>query len=342
MTIFFSILVSSFLQFQISMGYQMKQTVSQIINLIQNQDNFLLTTHMNADGDAFASVLAIAYLMENLKKKYQIIIHDQQVDGKYDFLWGIKTIRSYASELKSTFRAAIVLDVPSLKRVGDPAILMPARENCVKIDHHPIEEDFAAYNYVDTEASSTSQLIYDIIDLAGIPLTKPLSELIFAGIMYDTGRFSFSNTHQRDFEIAAKLLAHGAEPHKISGALFFNNSFHSMKTLGYALANMKVLLDGKLSVIFIPLEIMETNNHAEIEELANYSVAIQGVEVGIFVREVQSHYYKISFRSKGNVNVNSIAKVFGGGGHMHAAGARYAGRYTDLEEKIVSEVQKFI
>ena len=115
-----------------------------------------------------------------------------------------------------------------------------------------------------------------------------------------------------------------------------------MKTLGYALANMKVLLDGKLSVIFIPLEIMETNNHAEIEELANYSVAIQGVEVGIFVREVQPHYYKMSFRSKGNVNVNSIAKVFGGGGHMHAAGARYTGQYIELEQKIASEVQKFL
>ena len=320
----------------------MKHVASQIINLIRERDEFLLTTHMNADGDAFASVLAVAYLMKNLEKKYQIIIHDQQVDGKYNFLWGIKSIHSFSPELSSTFGAAIILDVPSLKRVGDPAVLMPARENCVKIDHHPPEEDFAAFNYVDIEASSTSQLIYDLIEMAGIPLTKTLSEVIFAGIMYDTGRFSFSNTRQRDFEIAAELLKYGAEPHKISRELFFNNSFQAMKTLGYALANMKVLLDGKLSVIFIPLEIMETNNHAEIEELANYSVAIQGVEVGIFVREVQPHYYKMSFRSKGNVNVNSIAKVFGGGGHMHAAGARYTGQYIDLEQKIASEVKKFL
>ena len=320
----------------------MKHIASQIIDLIRERDEFLLTTHMNADGDAFASVLAVAYLMKNLKKKYQIIIHDQLVDSKYNFLWGLKSIQSYSPELKYTFRAAIILDVPSLRRIGDPAVLMPARENCIKIDHHPLEEDFASLNYVDIEASSTSQLIYDLIEMAGIPLTKPLSELIFAGIMYDTGRFSFSNTRQRDFEIAAKLVKYGAEPHKISGELFFNNSFHAMKTLGYALANMKVLLDGKMSVIFIPLEIMETNNHAEIEELANYSVAIQGVEVGIFVREVQPHYYKMSFRSKGNVNVNSIAKVFGGGGHMHAAGARYTGQYIDLEQKIASEVKKFL
>jgi bifunctional oligoribonuclease and PAP phosphatase NrnA len=320
----------------------MKDIAKQIINFIQEQDEFLLTTHMNADGDAFASVLAIAYLIKNLKKKYQIVIHDQQVDSKYNFLWGIKSIQSYSPEITPDFGVAIVLDVPSLKRVGDPAVLIPSRNNCVKIDHHPPEEDFAAYNYVDVNASSTSQLIYDLIEMARISLTKPLSELIFAGIMYDTGRFSFSNTRQRDFEIAAELVKYGAQPHRISGELFFNNSFHSMRTLGYALANMKMLLDGKLSVIFIPIEIMESSNHVEIEELANYSVAIHGVEVGIFIREVQPHYFKISFRSKGKVNVNSIAKGFGGGGHMHAAGARYAGQYADLEQKITVEVQKFL
>jgi phosphoesterase RecJ-like protein len=320
----------------------MKKLLAQIIEWLQERDEFILTTHMNADGDAFASVLAMSYLLENWKKKYQIVIHDQRIDHKYDFFWGIENVRSFSKEFKSTFPAAIVLDVPSLKRVGDTVGLLPARENCVKIDHHPVEDDFAIYSYVDVEASSTSQLIYELIDESGIQLTKPLAELIFAGIMYDTGRFSFSKTRQRDFLIAAELLTYGVKPHQVAGALFFNNSFHSMRTLGYALANLKLLLNGKLSIIFIPLEVMENNNHAEIEELANYSVAIQGIEVGIFVREVQPHYFKISFRSKGNVNVNLIAKTFGGGGHMHAAGARYSGSYDDLEVKIANEVKKFL
>jgi len=320
----------------------MKEVVNHILSLIDKRDNFLITTHMNADGDAFASILSMAYLLEKQNKKYQLIIHDSQIDEKYHFLWGIKKIRSYSEEMTEIFQTAIVLDVPSIKRIGDPGRLLPSRENCVQIDHHPQEEDFAVINYVDVEASSTCQLMYDIIEASGTELTPELSELIFAGIMYDTGRFSFSNTRRRDYEIAAKLLGQGVKPDRVSGFLFFNNSYQSMKTLGYALSNMKLLLGGKLSVIFIPLEVMQINNHAEIEELANYSVAIQGVEVGIFIREVQSHYYKISFRSKGKVNVNQVAKTLGGGGHFHAAGARFSGNYEELELKIADEIAKLI
>jgi phosphoesterase RecJ-like protein len=318
----------------------MYQGIRKILNFIRSADNFLVTSHMNADGDAFASMLAMAYLLENWKKRYRIIINDEIIDDKYQYMWGIEKIEKYSSDITDDFQAAIVLDVPSKKRVGNPSLLLPEPKQCVKIDHHPVEEDFAIYSIVDTEASSTSQILYEIINQAKLTISPELASLIFSGIMYDTGRFSFSNTRFRDFEISAVLVKKGAIPNDIANYLFFNNSFLSMKILGYALANMESLYEGKLSVIFLPLDIMKNNIHAEIEELANYSVAIKSVEVGLFIREVEPGYFKMSFRSKGNVNVNQIAKLFGGGGHIHAAGARYSGNFKDLREKIKKAVKK--
>lgn len=318
----------------------MYQGIKEILNFIRSSDNFLITSHMNADGDAFASMLAMAYLLENWKKRYRIIINDEIIDDKYQYMWGIEKIEKYSMDITNDFQAAIVLDVPSKKRVGNPSFLLPEPKQCVKIDHHPEEEDFAIFSIVDTEASSTSQMLYEIINQAKLTISPELAGLIFSGIMYDTGRFSFSNTRFRDFEISAVLVKKGVIPSEIANYLFFNNSFLSMKTLGYALANVESLCDGKLSVIFLPLNIMKNNIHAEIEELANYSVAIKSVEVGLFIREVEPGYFKMSFRSKGNVNVNQIAKLFGGGGHIHAAGARYHGNFKDLREKIKKAVEK--
>ncbi len=320
----------------------MSEKLKKIIRFIQSTDNFLITTHMNADGDAFASMLAVSYLLEQWEKTFEIIIDDSRVDSKYNFLWGVERITSYGPANKKTYRAAIVLDVPSRKRIGNPATYLPSSEHCVKIDHHPEEEDFAEFHMVDVQASSTSQLIYELVRESNFKMDRNLADIIFTGIMYDTGRFSFSNTRQRDFQIAAELLSFGVRPHDIANKLFFTNSFTSMKTLGYALSHMELLLDGKISLIYLPHSVMVSNNQGEIEELANYSVAIEGVEVGLFIREVEPNYFKVSLRSKGRVNVNAIAKILGGGGHKHAAGARFSGKYQDLRRQIETEIQKFM
>ncbi|MCK4894456.1 MAG: bifunctional oligoribonuclease/PAP phosphatase NrnA [Calditrichia bacterium] len=320
----------------------MRAKIRKILNFIENTDNLLITCHQNADGDALASVLATAYLLEYWEKSYQIIIHDDSIDHKYHFLWGIEKIKSYDPDIEAKIETAIVLDVPNIERIGKPAVLLPGKNNCIKIDHHPIEEEFADLSIADPAASSTSQIIFDIIEESSIPLSPDLAQIIFTGIMYDTGRFSFSNTRKRDFEIAAILSEYDVKPSLIANQLFFNNSFESMKILGYALKYLQVFLGGNLSIIFLPYKVMKGNTQAEVEELANYSVAIRGVEVGLFIREIEPEFYKVSLRSKGRVNVNTIAKLFGGGGHDHAAGARYKGSFEELKNKMIREVGKLL
>ncbi len=318
----------------------MREIITDILSFINSSDNFLITCHMNADGDAYASILAVAYYLNHLGKDYQIIIDDDKIDQKYNYLWGFDRIQSFSQTKKTAFDAAIVLDVPSFSRIGHPAELLPERSACVKIDHHPFEEDFAEYNLVDLEVSSTSHLVYELIAASGMEMTDALANQLFSGILYDTGRFSYSNTSRRDFEIAAELLRYQVSPSDISNRIFFSNSYQSMKTIGYGLANMESHLENRLAIIFLPLEVMERNNHSEIEELANYSVAIKNVEVGLFIREIRKNFFKVSFRSRGQVNVNAIAKTLDGGGHQHAAGARFEGEFPDLRRRLIREVEK--
>jgi phosphoesterase RecJ-like protein len=320
----------------------MEKVISEILEFISTEDNYLVTTHQNADGDAYASVLAMAYFLEKLGKKYKIVIHDENKETKYQYLWGWDKITSFSSDQDkdAEFDAAIILDVPSKSRIGNPSKLLPTPPKCVKVDHHPEEDDLSHLNLVDTAASSTCQLIYEIFSRSNIQFNFDLANIIFCGIMYDTGRFSFSNTRQRDFEIAAHLLQFGVKPHDVANRIFFSSSFESMRIIGKGLADMEMHLDGKVCIIFLPLGVMQNNNHSEIEELANYSVAIKGSEVGLFIRETKPNFFKVSFRSRGVINVNKVAKTFGGGGHAHAAGCRYEGNFDELKQRLIQEFRK--
>lgn len=320
----------------------MKKVILKILEFISTEDNYLVTTHQNADGDAYASVLAMAYFLEKLGKKYKIVIHDENKETKYQYLWGWDKITSFSSDQGKDvkFDAAIILDVPSKSRIGNPSKLLPSPTKCVKVDHHPEEENLSHLNLVDTAASSTCQLIYEIFSQSNIQFNFDLANIIFCGIMYDTGRFSFSNTRQRDFEIAAHLLKFGVKPHDVANRIFFSSSFESMRIIGKGLADMEMHLDGKVCIIFLPLSVMQNNNHSEIEELANYSVAIKGSEVGLFIRETKPNFFKVSFRSRGVINVNKVAKTFGGGGHAHAAGCRYEGSFDELKQRLIQEFRK--
>lgn len=325
----------------------MGSIISRILEFISANDNYLVTTHQNADGDAYASALAVAYFLKKLGRKYKVIIHDQDKNTKYQYLWGWEEIISLPKDQDNSldrnrmkYDAAIILDVPSKVRIGNPSKLLPPPEKCVKVDHHPEEDNLSHIGLVDTAASSTCQLIYEIFSQGNVQFDNELANLVFCGIMYDTGRFSFSNTRQRDFEIAAHLLQFGVKPHDVANRLFFSSSFESLRIIGKGLAEMQSHLEGRLCIIFLPLSVMQNNNHGEIEELANYSVAIKGSEVGLFIRETKPNFFKVSFRSRGLVNVNKVAKAFGGGGHEHAAGCKFEGDFENLKGRLIDEVGK--
>ncbi len=324
-----------------------KQIAERLFRFIEEHDNFLLSAHINADGDAIASVLATALLLEKLGKNHVMVFHDQEVDSRYSYLKNWNHILPFEKEPdlrtylpKGVVESAIILDVPGYKRLGDVSRLLPDAAHCLKIDHHPVEDVFGPYDWVDEEASSTTAMVYEIIEVSGIDIDLELAKALYTGIVYDTGRLSFSNTRARDLAICARMVEIGVQPDQVTNDIFFENSFNALKTIGKGLYSLESHLDGLVNVVYLGYEDLSGNNQSEIEELANYSVAIKGGKVGLFIREVKPGFHKVSFRSKCHIDVNAVAKAFNGGGHSRAAGCRLEGTKDTILPQILSEIQK--
>jgi len=319
---------------------QYRNTTKKILSFIKKRNQYLVSAHLNADGDAIAAVIAIGMLLEKLGKKYYMVLHDTEIDSRFSYLKDFDKIITYNGSLHLPIESAIILDVPGIHRLGKVGKILPDRSGIIKIDHHPAEDDFATLNLADEKASSATQLVYELIEEANIKIDLPLAEAIYTGIVYDTGRFSFSNTTARDHQICGKMVKIGVDPSRITSRIFFEHSFESVKTIGRGLSSMENYLGGRVNVIYLDLKSINKDHQGEIEELANYSIGIRRGKVGVFIREIQPRLHKISFRSKEDVDVNRIAKSFDGGGHTRASGCRMEGTKKEVIKRILKEIEK--
>ena len=318
-----------------------------IVKFINKNDNFLLAAHVNADGDAIASLIAMNLLLKKMGKSAIMVLHDQNKDTRYDFLSSFEDIQYFSDSLplknylkSGRIESAVLLDVPSFSRLGDCCKILPAKDKVIKIDHHPFEEEMGEIEWIDENRSSASALVYEIIRLSGVEFELPMAQAVYTGILYDTGRFSYSNTKAQDLFIASEMVRLGVEPAEITNRIFFENSFESLKTIGAGLVSLESYLDGAVNVIYLNLSQMSGQNQNEIEELANYCVAVRHGRAGLFIREVEPGFHKISLRSKSNIDVNKVARAFNGGGHIRAAGCRIHGTKEEILQKILAEIKK--
>jgi len=327
------------------MGYYlMKNKITAILDFINKNDNFLLTAHVNADGDAIASVLAASVFLEKLHKQFKIVFHDQSIDPKYNYIKNWNKIESFNDSLKQnlngSIKAALIFDSPGNSRIGDVSTLLSNGIPCLKIDHHPSEETFNADDWVDTDASSVSAMIFEIIEQSSVSLDKDLAEALYTGIVFDTGRLSYSNTRARDFEICAELAKAGVDPGKITNAMFFNNKVTSLQVIGQGLKSIAQYLNGNVTVITLLHNDLQDVEQYEIEDLASFSVSLRDSEIGVFIRELKPGFFKISLRSKTYVDVSQVARHFDGGGHVRASGCRFEGTYQDLLDKLLDNLKR--
>lgn len=316
--------------------------INSILDFISKEDNFVLTTHVNADGDALACVLAFGLFIEKLNKKFRIILDDQKMDAKYAFIKNWHRLESldkdHLDAVRGTFDCLLIFDAPDNSRIGNIAELITPDIKCFKIDHHPSEYSYSELDWVDPESSSASAMVFEIINQSTVALDESIATAVYTGIVFDTGRLSFSNTRVRDFQICAQLAASGVEPGKITNKLFFNNKVSTLHIMGKGLRNLKSYCNGKVSVITLFNKDLQNIELNDLELLANYSVSVASSEVGIFIREVQPNYFRVSLRSKESVDVSKIANHFNGGGHKMASGYRFEGPYKDLIEKLLSHL----
>jgi len=300
---------------------------TEIVELINASDKILITTHKNPDGDAIGSELALYHALLRYDKSIRIINCDPTPQNLQLITpEGIIEHFQVKTHAKLTFDLIFMLDGNHLNRLGMMQdFYQESGAKKILIDHHTepsIQNDFAV---VDTDASSTGELIYYFIKFLGIDINFEIAANLYLAIMTDTGSFRFPRTTSTIHLIIAELIEKGADPVMIYDMVYNTNTINSLHILGLSLSKITLYHEGKLAVMRITKDMLiaagATNE--DIDNFVNHTLSINGTVMGIMVAEVLgSDELRISMRSKGHVSVRDLAAKFGGGGHINAAGAR--------------------
>lgn len=299
-----------------------KEIFFKIKQEIEKAENTILTAHVNPDGDAVGSSLALLLTLRNEypNKNIRLILQDN-IPYTTKFLKFSETIEKYIDDEVYNTNLLIYLDSATKERTGIIWERVRASKT-ICIDHHISNPEYADINCVIRNATSTSEIIYNFIKISNYKFLKEVAEALYLGLINDTGNFSHRNVTKEAFEMAAHLISMGVDSNYIVNNFLNSNSYPALKIVGEALRNFEFYSEKKLSYIYIDNETMtkyrarKEDTEGIVEKILSYNEA----SVSLFLREEPDGKIKGSMRSKYEVDVNEIANFFGGGGHYKAAG----------------------
>ncbi len=319
----------------------MERNWQSIKKFFSSKENILITTHLNPDGDAIGSEIALAlFLKEQHKRVY--IVNSDPTPVFFQFLDKEFSIEQFDEikhrELLSSCDGCLIVDASEWKRLGTiHSALRQSGMPIACIDHHIGSNNICHAELIDNTASSTGELVYDFLIDQKARFTQTMLDALYTCILTDTGSFRFSNTTPRTHRIAADLLERGADFQLIYSTIFESNSKHRTWLKGELLANLHFEENDRLAWFVMPQSLLEkTGAHEwEAEGFSELPRTVNGVEISIMFTETKEGLAKASFRSRGNISINELAQQFGGGGHKYAAGAALS---VPLEPAIKSVV----
>ena len=313
----------------------------EITRLLDGGSSFLLTSHESPDSDALGSMLALASLLESLGKKVSLYCSDN-VPAFLRFLPGSEKI---SSDLGGDFDALVVLDCPVPSRAGSRfgEYAASCGTEIAIIDHHKEQSSPGAVKWVETSAPATGIMVYEIFKAFDAQIPPAAATCIYAAISGDTGSFRFSNATPECFRVAAEMVSLGADPEKISSAIYENQSLERMELLARVLATLKTDKTGKVGWVRIDKEMFESTRttREDSEGMVDLPMSVKGVCVALLFRQERDGdnlFWKASIRSRGDIDVSEVASMFGGGGHKNAAGFTFKCGTDEALEKILEAV----
>lgn len=312
------------------------------IEAIKKYNKFLITAHVNLEGDSLGSQLGMKVLLDSLGKT-AVIVDSDPVPEQLKFLHGASEV-SNDMAAKVDFEAALVLDCPTLKRTGKVQNLLTKDKVIINIDHHVSNEKFGAVNWVDPTASSAGEMVYKIAKAMNVRLTKDAALALYIAILTDTGSFNYDNTSSETHEIAGELLGYGIDPASVSESVYERRSVADIKFLGQVLSTIKVSPAGDVAYLEVTRKMLKAtgSNLIKSEGFVNYARSIDKAKVAIIFKEDTDGKISVSFRSKGDVDVNSIASFFKGGGHVRASGCVIEGTLIEAEKQVLDKVDEVL
>jgi phosphoesterase RecJ-like protein len=313
-----------------------------LLQALRNGQRFVLTGHRRPDGDSLGSALALARILRQLGKGAQVWNRDP-MPPVYSALAGSDRIHvgeEPPQGFPDAFDYSVCLECPTLDRTGLEEHL--GALSVLNLDHHLGNELYGEVNWVDTGAPALGEMIYRLGDALGVDLDPATATALYTAVMTDTGGFRFGNTSARAFEVAAALVRHGAKPEQVSQWIFESQSEATLRLLGEMLGSLQLHDEGRIATVWLLDGMFERSGAtaADAEDLVDYPRSISGVEAVALLRQQGPGSFKGSLRSRGGVDVESIARSYGGGGHKNAAGFETEGEAEALTATLVGRLRQ--
>lgn len=311
-------------------------TFSEVMEKLKSAEKIAIFAHENPDGDALGSMSAAKAILEHMGKTAFICLNTMPPE-KFSYL-----LEDYCvMPEKLDCDAALALDCGASKRLGDLEKLYMAAPLKLSIDHHFSNTPFADVYFTNPESAANCELIYDMaICLCGC-VPKRAIKGIYTGLSTDTGHFKFSNVTKKTMEIAAEMIGLGLDHRAITNVLYDTVKKQKLKFLGEIYSKIEFLAEGRISFLYCSNELLEKYNieFSDIEELPNTILSIEGVLVGVLLKDKEGDGYKVSIRGKDVIDLATLAAEFGGGGHVNAAGLSIDGDKDEVLKSLFEKIE---
>ena len=319
-------------------------SLKQAASCIKNNKNFLITSHTNLEGDALGSELAFLRLIKVLGKK-ATVVNEDGLSPVYKFLPGVNKIIKFKENLTADkFDCFVLLDCADPTRCGKVFKMSRSNKPILNIDHHISNEAFGKVNWVEPGYSSCCEMIYKLYKELRVPLDKDTALLLYVGMLTDTGSFHYSNTTSVTHKIVSELLSFNLDVAGIYKKVYQNLAFEDMQLLMAILPTMKRLYEGRLVWFQINKNLLKnrTISFDLTEQILTLARTINNVEVIVLFKEAlgKKKEVRVNFRSQGRVDVNKVARFFGGGGHKTASGATVKGSLGEVRRRVLAKIKQ--
>jgi bifunctional oligoribonuclease and PAP phosphatase NrnA len=307
-----------------------------IVDMICAHRRFVVSSHARPDGDSIGSQMAMAFALRALGKDVRVVNKDAP-PPTYAALPGVGGIE-IADEVSGAFDVAIVMECGSLSRTGVAGL---DRGLVVNIDHHPGNSGFGTVAWFDPSASACAELVYDLVGALGVQLSVEIATHVYVAILTDTGGFHYSGITARTFAICQAVLEAGVDPVAVARAVFDSTSLGRLRLIGATLNTMTLASAERIAVLHVDEAVLDSAGATmdDTDGVINLPLTVKIIQASVFIKHIRGDEYRVSLRSKGEVDVGAAAKAFGGGGHKNAAGCTLHGTADEVRARILTEVE---
>jgi phosphoesterase RecJ-like protein len=313
--------------------------LGEIVESIATRKRFVISSHSRPDGDSIGSQLAMAFALRALGKEVRVVNRDAAPAPLMAFP-GVAEIE-IAGQVEGAFDAAIIMECGDLTRTGVAGL---DQFFVINIDHHPGNTGYGRINWFDSTAAACGEMVYELIGALGVPLSVEMATHIYVAILTDTGSFHYSSISPRTFEICREALVAGVEPVLVARHVYDSNNIGRLRLFGTVLSAMQLDTTGRIAMVYLDHEMARAagGTYDDTEGLINLPLTVKEIQAVVFFKQIEGEQYRVSLRSKGDVDIGAVAAEFGGGGHKNAAGCTVSGGIDILQSLFVGKMEQAI